>query len=181
MTINIDQNLKLELTAQKHAVGLYNAVNANRIHLSKFLSWVDGMQSPGDFMAYIKNCEALYADGKEVSFVIFLDELLVGRIGLHYLNLQNKSAAIGYWITEAAQGKGVMIRACRALIAFGFRKLGLRRIEIKAATANLKSRAVAEKLGFLQEGVLRQAELVNGEFLDLVLYAMLDNEWQTDS
>lgn len=180
MTINIDQNIRLERTAEKHAIGLYYAVEANRVHLSKFLPWVSDIQSSADYIAYIKNCEVLFAENKEISFVILLNEVPVGRIGLHYLNLQNKNAAIGYWITEKAQGKGIIIRSCRAVMSYGFQELGLRRIEITAATINLKSRAVPEKLGFQKEGVMRQVELVNGEFLDWVLYSMLNTEWKPD-
>lgn len=177
MTITIDQNLRLELTAQKHAEGLFNALNSSREHLAEFLPWVPNMQSVDDFTNYIRNCELLYQQGMEVSFVIIFNEQTVGRIGLHYLNLFNENAAIGYWLTENAQGQGVMIRSCKALINYGFKELGLHRIELKAATSNFKSQAIPRKLGFQQEGIIRQAEKVNGKFLDLVLYSMIDEEW----
>ena len=177
MTIPIDENLRLELTAEKHAQGLYDAVDANREHLSEFLPWVDNMQSVDDFNNYIKNCESLYQQGKEVSFVIILDEVSVGRIGLHHLSSQNKNAAIGYWLTKNAEGKGIMARSCKALINYGFRELCLRRIEIKAAVDNVRSRAIPEKFNFTKEGILRQAELVNNKFLDLVLYSVISDEW----
>jgi len=178
MVITIDQNLRLELTAERHAEGLFQALNSSRGQLSEFLPWVPNMQSVDDFINYIKNCQLLYQQGMEVSFVILFNEQSVGRIGLHYLNLFNENAAIGYWLTESAQDKGVMIRSCRALINYGFKELGLHRIEIKAATTNLKSQAIPKKLGFQLEGVLRQAEKVNGKFLDLVLYSLINEEWE---
>ena len=49
MTININERVRLELTAEKHAKALYDAVDSNRKHLSAFLPWVDSMQSAGDF------------------------------------------------------------------------------------------------------------------------------------
>lgn len=177
MTINIDQHINLELTAEKHATGLYQALDDNRTYLSEFLPWVGNMQSPADFLAYIQGCVELHAQNKDISFVILLDGLEVGRIGLHRLNLQNKNAAIGYWITESAQGRGIVIRSCKALINYGFHELGLRRIQIEAAVANLKSQAVPKKLGFQKEGVIRQAELINGTFLDWVQYSLLSDEW----
>ena len=177
MTIAIDENLRLELTAEKHAQGLYDAVDVNREHLSQFLPWVDNMQSVDDFNNYIKNCESLYQQGKEVSFVIILNEVVVGRIGLHHLNSQNKNAAIGYWLTKNAEGKRIITRSCKALINYGFRELCLHRIEIKAAVENVRSQAIPEKLNFTKEGILRQAELVNNKFLDLVLYSMISDEW----
>src|SRR6478752_5021848 len=105
MIITIDEKVRLELTAEKHAEGLYAAVNSNREHLSEFLPWVDNRQSVADFRVYIKNCDSLYQQNKEVSFVIILQDTPVGRIGLHYINLQNRNASIGYWLTKNAQGK----------------------------------------------------------------------------
>ncbi|MNY76832.1 putative ribosomal N-acetyltransferase YdaF [compost metagenome] len=74
-----------------------------------------------------------------------------------------------------------MTRCCTALINYGFSELGLQRIEIKAATTNTKSQAIPRRLGFKEEGILRQAELVGGKFLDLVLFAMLRDEWSVKS
>ncbi|MEO6949604.1 MAG: GNAT family protein, partial [Ginsengibacter sp.] len=59
-----------------------------------------------------------------------------------------------------------------------FQKIGLNRIEIKAAVRNLKSQAIPIKLNFKKEGVLRQAEFVNNEFIDLFLYSILKEEWE---
>jgi ribosomal-protein-serine acetyltransferase len=178
MTINIDDKVSLELTAAKHADALHEAVDKNREHLSDFLPWVANMKSLADFDLYIKNCESLYQQKKEVSFVIMLQEVAVGRIGLHHLNLENKNASIGYWLTKDAEGKGIITRACKKLISYGFEELGLHRIEIKAAINNVKSQAIPEKLNFKKEGIIREAEFVNGTFLDLILYSVLKDEWK---
>lgn len=178
MIIKIDNNVTLELTEAKHAEALYLAVDNNRKHLSEFLPWVSNMKSVSDFKDYIKNCENLYKEKREVSFVIISGKETVGRIGLHHMNLQNKNAAIGYWLTKEAEGKGIITRACKKLISFGIHELGLHRIEIKAAVNNLKSQAIPQKLNFKKEGILRGAEFVNGNFLDLVLYSMLRDEWK---
>lgn len=177
MKLFINDCLILELTAQKHAKELMEALDQNRIHLSKYLPWVDSMQTIDDFHTYIKKCQSLYRDQKEVSFVIFWHQKVVGRIGIHYLNAHNKSGAIGYWITKDTQGHGIIHQSCKILISFCFDKLKLNRIELKAATDNVRSRAIAEKLGFTQEGILRQAEKVNDTFHDLAVYSLLRQEW----
>jgi ribosomal-protein-serine acetyltransferase len=177
MTITIDDSTKLEMTSIKHSPFLFDAINKNRAHLSEFLPWVKNMQSINDFDNYIKNCELLYEEKKEVSFVIILNENPVGRIGLHHLNLQNKIAAIGYWLTKEAQGKGIIHQSCKKLIDYGFNELGLNRIEIKCASENYKSQAIPEKFNFQKEGIMRQAEFVNETFLDIILYSILKNEW----
>jgi len=180
MTIIIEDNLRLELTSLKHANGLFEAINSSRPHLSEFLPWVDSMKSLQDFTDYIKNCELLYEQRKEVSFAMIWNEVPVGRIGLHHLNLQNKIGAIGYWLTKNAEGKGIIIKSCKKLITYGFKEIGLHRIELKAATTNVRSQAIPIKLNFKKEGILREAELVNNKFLDLYLYSLLNSEWMEE-
>ncbi|HUH33897.1 MAG TPA: GNAT family protein, partial [Daejeonella sp.] len=174
----VNENIRLELTSAKHALQLFNAIENSRAHLSEFLPWVDNIQSDEDLTDYLINCELLHQQKKEVSFVIFLNDNVVGRIGLHHLNMQNKVGAIGYWLTKSAEGKGVITNACKALIDYGFQDLNLHRIEIKAAVTNFKSQAIPVKLNFRKEGILRQAEFLNNQFVDLILYSMLADEWK---
>ena len=178
MTITVDQNIKLELANEKFAEQLFKIVDGNREHLSEFLPWVKYLQSEENFRSYLKNCEKLYIEKKEVSFIILLDENPVGRIGLHYLDLQNKIGAIGYWIDKNAEGRGIISKSCTKLIEYGFQAMLLNRIELKTAVKNLKSQAIPNKLNFKKEGILRQAEFVNNEFVDLYIYSMLKEDWQ---
>lgn len=177
MTLIPDDELRLELTAPHHAPALLQLVNDNREHLQRFLPWVPLMQTEADFLKYIEKCRQLYEQGSEVSFVIYYKNEAAGRIGIHYINPANKSGAIGYWLSAHAEGKGIITRSCIALINYGFSQLQLHRIEIKAATENRKSQAIPEKLGFVQEGILRQAEWVHDRFHDLKLYSLLKEDW----
>jgi ribosomal-protein-serine acetyltransferase len=172
MKILVEDGLVLEQTAQRHAPGLFDAVDANRSHLSAFLPWVDNMHSVADFTNYIQQCETLYSNKTDISFVIIADNKVAGRIGIHYINSQNRTGAIGYWLTKESEGKGI-------IIDHGFTEMNLHRIEIKAAVENLRSQAIPQKLGFTKEGILRHAEFVNNKFLNIVLYSMLTHEWHT--
>ncbi len=112
-----------------------------------------------------------------MSFIILLNDKVVARIGLNHLNLQNKTGAIGDWLGKNVQGKGIITKSCIKLIDYGFREMNLNRIEIKASVKNFKSQAIPEKLNFRKGSILRQAEFVNNEFIDLFLYAMLKEDW----
>ncbi|MEO9022728.1 MAG: GNAT family protein [Ginsengibacter sp.] len=180
MDIQISEKIRLELTAVKHVVPLLDVIDNNRDHLSEFLPWVGEMQTAEDLKSYLKNCEMLYRQEKEVSFVIFFNEVLVGRIGLNHLDSQNRMGAIGYWLSKNAQGQGIILRSCKWIINYGFKDLNLQRIELKAAVENVKSRAIPVKLNFKEEGILRHAELVNNRFIDLVLYSILKDEWKNN-
>lgn len=177
MKFELDHGICLELTAEQHAQGLLDAVNTNRKHLGTFLPWVSQMKTVDNFRDYIRNCQQLYAEGKEVSFVIMKTGNVIGRVGIHHINQANANGEIGYWLTQHATGKGIITNSCRIMIAYGFEKMDLHRIVIKAATDNIQSRKIPENLGFTFEGISREAEKVNGRFLDLAVYAILRQEW----
>ena len=179
MRIPVTENTALELTSELHANTLFRAVDSNREHLSQFLPWIDSMLSEYDMYQYLKGSKMLIEEKRELSFVIVSEGFAIGRIGFHNINNQNKNASIGYWLAKDAEGKGIITQSCRKLIPHGFQTLNLNRIEIRAAANNRRSRAVAENLSFKKEGILREAELVNGNYLDLVLYSILKNEWAT--
>lgn len=172
-----DGDLSLELIADKHATSLFDLVSSNREHLRAWLPWVDSMKTVEDFQNYIYQCQQQHQAGSDYGYVISYNLQLIGRIGIHYINHQNKSGAIGYWIGKEWEGKGIITRACVALLQNCFTDLQLNRIEIRCGTGNQKSAAIPERLCFTKEGVLRQAEWVNGRFHDLALYSLLKEEW----
>jgi ribosomal-protein-serine acetyltransferase len=178
MKIQVDEAISLEFLEETHAASLLNLVNANRTSLSEWLPWVDHMHTVANFAYYISDTQKRAADKTDFGYAIIIEKNMVGRIGLHHINHQNRIAEIGYWLADGMQGRGIMNRCCKAIINHAFTELGMNRIEIKCATGNDKSRAIAEKLQFKQEAILRQAELLHGKFTDLYLYAMLKEEWQ---
>lgn len=70
-----------------------------------------------------------------------------------------------------------MTACVKRLVRHAFEDLDLNRITLPIATENRRSRAVAERLGFRQEGVLRQAEWLYDHFVDHVLYAQIQSDW----
>ncbi|MNP72990.1 putative ribosomal N-acetyltransferase YdaF [compost metagenome] len=71
-----------------------------------------------------------------------------------------------------------MTSCCRALIHHGFGAMGLNKIEIRARTDNARSRAIPLKLGFQEEGILRNVSYYNDQYYDHVVYGLLRNEWK---
>src|SRR5262249_2414636 len=102
---------------------------------------------------------------------------LAGVVGLHFIDWTNRKTSIGYWLAEAQQGKGVMTRACAALIDHSFGTLGLNSMQLECAVGNEKSCAIPERRGFSREGVLRQREWLYDRFVDHVSYSLLAAEW----
>ncbi len=177
MMIQVNDNISLELLDGCHAAETFALINANRIYLREWLPWVDNMRTITIFENYISKTKKEKEAGTDIGFVILYNGVITGRIGIHYINQQNKSGAIGYWLGEHYAGKGIITACCKKLIDVCFTQLDLERIEIKCATGNHKSKAVAERLGFTQEAILPQAEFVNDQVWDLYLYAFTKTEW----
>ncbi|PZX94251.1 hypothetical protein DOS84_06405 [Flavobacterium aquariorum] len=176
MTIIIDSTLKLELIAENHAQSIFEMVDANRAHLRPWLPFVDRMQTVEFAQNFVKETMQRNNDRNEYAFVIIENENIIGRIGVYKIDNQNKIGEIGYWIIEGLQGKGIVIKSCKAIIDFCFSDLQLNRIEIKCGTENFKSKTIPEKLNFTKEGVIRQGELLYDTFIDLNLYSLLKSD-----
>lgn len=177
-TIAVNDSTSLQFLEEEHAGALFSLVNDNRIYLREWLPWVDYMLAVKNASNYIADCKRRAIAKTDFAYAIMYEGKMVGRIGIHHINLQNKIGEIGYWLADGLQGKGIVTKCCTAIINFGFTELGLNRIEIKCGIGNIKSSAIAEKLRFNQEGILQQAEWLNGKFIDLYLYSMLKEDWK---
>ncbi|MNP73636.1 putative ribosomal N-acetyltransferase YdaF [compost metagenome] len=71
-----------------------------------------------------------------------------------------------------------MTSACRVLVDYALLEMELQRVEIRCATANVTSRAIPERLGFVLEGVIRQAEKLPDGYVNHAVYGLLRSEWQ---
>ncbi|MFF2591619.1 GNAT family N-acetyltransferase [Peribacillus butanolivorans] len=120
----------------------------------------------------------LETGGYPKSVAIIYRGEIAGTIGFNEINKASKIGSIGYWLGEGFQGNGIMTKAIKTFIDYGFRELGLNRIEVSIAVENKRSRALAERQGFIEEGRLRQAEWLYEHYVDHIIYAKLAEEWE---
>jgi ribosomal-protein-serine acetyltransferase len=169
---------RLKLLDKADAQPLYAAIRANRDHLRQWLPWVDTTRSELDSKAFIDDAMQKYFKGEGVVHGIWYDNTLVGCIGINDISQAHRKAALGYWLDQAYQDRGIMTRASRQMISYAFTDLKLNRMEILCASRNYRSRAVAQRLGFYQEAVLREYYWQHGEYVDMLLYSMLRRDWK---
>jgi RimJ/RimL family protein N-acetyltransferase len=103
--------------------------------------------------------------------------LIIGTCGLFSWHRPNRTATLGYELSRPYWRRGIMTEALRALLGYGFGQLELNRIRATVVTANGASANLLEKLSFQKEGLLREAQFVNGKFDDLFSYALLRKDW----
>jgi [ribosomal protein S5]-alanine N-acetyltransferase len=110
-------------------------------------------------------------------FALEVNGEAVGGIGLVLKSdVEHCSAEIGYWLGEAAWGRGIATAAVQALTGYGFETFGLTRIFAVPFANNPASMRVLEKAGYLREGVMRRSAIKEGVVLDQVLYAITDHD-----
>ena len=178
LIIEIDEEITLKMLNAKNAEELYNITNRSRAYLREWLPWLDYTKSADDSLQFIMNNFQLYAERKSVTAGIFYKGALAGVAGYNTIDWTNKIAYIGYWLDIEHQGKGIMTRVVRALIDHAFNEYDLNRVDIRAASGNMKSQAIPKRLGLTQEGVLRQCEWLYDHFVDHAVYSMLRADWE---
>ena len=105
------------------------------------------------------------------------DGALIGLCTLFAFYLPSRRCEIGYILRRDCQGQGLMHEALLSLLDFGFGVLKLNRVEADIDPRNTASRRSLRRLGFVEEGRLRQRWLVNGEVCDTALHGLLRSEW----
>ncbi|GGS05001.1 N-acetyltransferase [Streptomyces aureoverticillatus] len=103
---------------------------------------------------------------------------LVGAVILRTMDLAQRTAEAGCWLEPAAAGKGLVTRACRALIDWAVEERGIHRVDWWCSAANAPSIAVARRLGMTREGVLRESYLYRGQRHDEEIWSVLAPEWR---
>lgn len=98
---------------------------------------------------------------------------LIGSVRLKSTNWLTSVTEIGYWISPGGRGRGYATEAVGELSAWTFSSSPIERIELLAATENTASQRVAERCGYVREGVLRRAGITHLGRVDLVMYSLL--------
>ncbi len=173
----IDHELELRMFEERHAEDLFNLTDANRAYLRQWLMWADDIRSVSDSQAFIRDGLRQFAENDGFQAGIWCTGDMVGCIGFHKINWYDRNTEIGYWLARSHTGRGIMTRACRAVIDHAFNVWHLHRLVIRCAAGNSRSRAIPQRLGFRQDGIMRDEILIHGVYHDHVVYSMLADEW----
>jgi len=162
------QGIYIELIQPEHVNQLYELFELNRDYLRLYINGIDLLQTQEDvFQRW-----GVLRDNS-LPLGIWLNETqMVGRCRLTR-NYQSNCVDIGYWLSKSYQGQGLMTAAVAACVRFAFQEWNVERIEIQCGEDNLKSRAIPERLGFVNEGISSIHPLVevNGQMIQSVTYS----------
>lgn len=181
-SLRVDDELELAILERHDVPALLRLALENQDSLRPWLPWAEDV-SAQSLLAFVEGrVLPAIASGEGFEAGVYRRGELVGGAGLHDVNGKRRSAALGYWLDHNTRGEGVMTRAVGAIVERSFLTdacfgAPYERLEIMADVRNLASRAVAERLGFAFEGVLRShlPSLVGP--VDVAIYSQLRGEW----
>jgi ribosomal-protein-serine acetyltransferase len=143
----IRDGLDLRLIEDRHVPAVFECVRRNLDHLRPWMPWATDAYSLDGCRAWQRAALERFARNEGFVAGVFEHGDVVGTIGFHALDWANRSTSIGYWLDAAAQGRGVMTAACRAMVDHAVGELGLNRVEIRCGTGNVRSRRVPSGSG----------------------------------
>jgi RimJ/RimL family protein N-acetyltransferase len=130
----------------------------------RFIAWTHRERAAGNYI-----CFAVLPHGMDTAIGIFQ---------VRQLEPGFATAEWGFAIGSAFWGTGVFLDGAKMVVDFSFEVVGAHRLEARAAVANGRGNGALRKVGAVQEGILRKSFLRNGEYLDQMLWTILDEDWR---
>ncbi len=171
--IVVDETITLRRFSHEYNQQRYDAIITSRKQLLPWLSWAHFYQTFDEMPKFIDGQIEAFDKGAVLGYDIIHKGEFVGAIDLHNLSAENRSCEIGYWLGKEFTGKGIMTRCAAKLTEYAFNEIDMHRVVIRAADKNTASWSVAERLDFVYEGTLRDAELLDGVFYGTKVYSKI--------
>ncbi len=179
-SLRVDAELELSLQTENRVEEAFAVIMANYEHIYEWSHWLNKDFTLEKAREFCKLHEKNFANGEgDIGLRIVYQGKIAGATDFHEINRRDKSAEIGYWLAKEYTGKGLVTKSIARLLEYGFDELELNRLVIKYVPENVKSRAIPEKLGFVQEGIEREGGWLHTRFVDHIVYSMLAKEWRS--
>ena len=162
---------------------LLAAVHDSLDDLSRWLPWAHARYGRSEALRFLRDSAAAWADGRAHDFAIrsVEDEAThLGNVSVWHTSRREQAGEVGYWVRSSRTGEGIATEAAARIMQVAFEELRLHRVILRVAVGNRASERIAEKLHFVQEGVLRKEVLIAGEWMDHSLWSQLAEEYRVN-
>lgn len=156
---------------------IFDAIDKNRDYLRKWLPFVDQTRKVSDTEEFVNSVTSVPHPTRNDVYTIWYKGRFAGLIGYKDTDWVNCKTELGYWMVENCQGKGIMTKTVEKIIDVLFSNFDINRVQIKVAVGNVRSSAIAKRLGFRFEGIERDGEKHQDKYFDLEVFSYLKKEW----
>lgn len=168
--------LLLSRIQNKHSAELLELRSSEKV-----MQYIDKERTKtiGEIAALIKRIDDAIINNDGINWCISLKEdpdKLIGSIGFWRIIKENYRAEVGYMMHPDHWGKGLVKEALQAVIDFGFTEMKLHSVEAHINPGNAASAGLLEKTGFVREAYFKEDYFFRGQFLDTVIYSLLNKK-----
>lgn len=152
----------------------YEAVQESMEELRPWMPFANDKLTAEDSEINIRQAYLKFLERTDLRLLLFSkeNEQFVGSSGLHRIDWDVRKFEIGYWLRSSYAGQGYMTEAVEAVTNYAIHELAANRIEIRCDARNVKSARVAERCGFILEGIQRGDSLdVYGKLSDTMVFS----------
>ncbi len=178
ITIKVSETLTIRTFEDIDDKPFFKIILQERAYLRQWVAWVDNLQTHTDVLNFILQGRQQIIDQKGLPMLILEDGIIVGGISMHSWNHDLKIAKIGYWLCDTAQGRGIMTKVAKAFLNYLFTQVKLHKVELEYFPENTRSAVLAQRLGFVVEGHLRDVIRYHGRYRNLIVCGMLQSEFK---
>jgi ribosomal-protein-serine acetyltransferase len=176
LEFSFSETFNIKLMEAQYANKYLEFVQRNRDHLINWVPFISKVKGIDEINDYIEKYLEKSKNGVGALYGLWENEELIGSVVIREMDKEAKWAEIGYMIDEKYQGKGITKRACIKLIDYIFDDLEMGKVEICCDENNIGSSKLAESLGFVLEGTIRNHVMVNKRVGNMRYYGLLRNE-----
>jgi ribosomal-protein-serine acetyltransferase len=156
-------------------------IERHRAHLAPWIPWATSITDIDGARCWLQ----AYADRQAADtgriYGIWLDGVLVGGALFRVFDADAGVCEIGVWSAPDVQGRGLITKAAQTMIDWAIRERGIARVEWRTVPDNVRSKAVARRLGMTRDGVLREAFELNGTRSDVEVWSLLASDHRQEA
>ncbi|WP_331748508.1 GNAT family N-acetyltransferase (plasmid) [Streptomyces sp. NBC_00984] len=176
-TLPLGDTAQLRPLEPWHAQEFLAHIDRARPYVDPWIPWATFSTDLASATAVLRRYADKQAEDTARIYGIWLDGTLVGGVMFTRFDSASGVCEIGCWLEAAGEGRGLVTRACRALIDWAFAERGMHRVEWWVAAGNTRSIEIARRLGMTHDGVLRQRSAYRGVRRDSEVWSVLSGEW----
>ena len=176
--VSIDEECSLCQPLPELSTYFFEILSKHRIKMLKWSGFASTIKTNKDAERWIKEIYFFNQGGQKFNSILVWKDHFAGMMALHRIDKANRRAEIGYWVNHDFQGNGLISRAMIPFLKHVFQTIDINRIDLIVGTENIKSISIADKTGFIKEGLMKEYFIINHVIHDAYMYRMLKSDFE---
>lgn len=174
---NIDSSTHFRMLEPADAPKLFAVIDRERAHISRFDTWPNLITNESEALEWLNRHQECFLDSRGIFTGVLVDGELAGMCGIREMDWNMGTAECSYWLAKRFTGRGIVTLGLRRFADHLLLHRQFLKLEIRCNSQNLRSIAVAERLGFRLEATMRGSPTFPERLPPVNWYSLLQEEW----